>query len=270
MFAGGHGVHAYNRACSIDRLRDMYVAHATVKAPAPALDFARWIVWEDEGLLAIDKPAGVLSQGGEGGQGVNVVDLARAYLGREGIGVLHRIDRNVSGVVLVAKQPSAASAMTRLIQKGGLERVYRAVVRGSPAADALHIDALLAKDATTNEVRAATAEAVARMPAEARRDFRPASTDVKVVARLRAPIGACASLDVRPISGRSHQIRVHLAHVGLPILGDPKYGVLVRGLNRPLLHAMRVAFVHPRTRARILIEARVPWTEAMVAGARSP
>jgi RluA family pseudouridine synthase len=241
-----------------------------VKAPAPALDFARWILWEDEGLLAIDKPAGVLSQGGEGGQGVNVVDLARAYLGREGVGVLHRIDRNVSGVVLVAKQPSAASAMTRLIQKGAVERVYRAVVRGSPATDALHIDAMLAKDATTNEVRAATAEAVARMTAAVRKEYRPASTDVNVVARFRAPIGACASLDVRPISGRSHQIRVHLAHAGLPILGDPKYGVLVRGLNRPLLHAMRVAFVHPRTRVHVVIEARIPWTEAMVAGARSP
>jgi RluA family pseudouridine synthase len=236
-----------------------------MKAPAPALDFARWILWEDDGLLAIDKPAGVLSQGGEGGEGINAVDLARAYLRRGGIGVLHRIDRNVSGVVLIAKQPSAASAMTRLIQKGAVERVYRAVVLGEPARDAFTIDAWLAKDSATNEVRVADVAALDRLSAERRKDYKPASTEVVVIARFRAPIGACASLDVRPISGRSHQIRVHLAHAHLPILGDPKYGVLARALNRPLLHARRIAFVHPRTRERIVIDAKIPWTEALLA-----
>ena len=127
------------------------------RAPSPALDFASWIVWEDEGLVAIDKPAGVLSQGGEGGAGINVVDLARAYYGKTGLGVLHRIDRNVSGLVLVAKTPQAASAMTTLFAKGKVERVYRAVVRGAPKEDALVFDAWLAKNEKTNEVRAVDA-----------------------------------------------------------------------------------------------------------------
>src|SRR4051812_1983152 len=87
------------------------------RAPAPELDFARWILWEDEHLIAVDKPAGVLSQGGEGGEGINLVDLARAHLGIDGIGVLHRIDRNVSGVVLIAKGPRAARAVTIEMQK---------------------------------------------------------------------------------------------------------------------------------------------------------
>src|SRR5690349_9055426 len=104
--------------------------------PSPELDFAGWIVWEDEGLIAVDKPAGVLSQGGEGGAGVNLVDLARAHLGRSGsVGVLHRLDRNVSGVVLLSKDAGAAREMSALFAAHEVERVYRAVVRGTPPSD---------------------------------------------------------------------------------------------------------------------------------------
>jgi 23S rRNA pseudouridine1911/1915/1917 synthase len=171
------------------------------------------------------------------------------------VGVLHRIDRNVSGIVLIAKHHAAARAMTRLFARGDVERVYRAVVRGSPPSDAFVMDAWLAKDPATNRVRAARAGELGGS------DFRPARTIAQVVRRFRAPLGSCASLDVRPITGRSHQIRVHLADAGLPIVGDPKYGVAARGVNRPLLHAARIAFRHPRTREPVVVESRVPWTE---------
>ncbi|UJR78645.1 Ribosomal large subunit pseudouridine synthase D [Sandaracinus amylolyticus] len=218
----------------------------TSRAPAPALDFASWIVWRDAHLVAVDKPAGVLSQGGEGGAGVNLVDLARAHLGRGGIGVLHRLDRNVSGVVLLAIDPEAARGLSEQLAKGEVEREYVAIVRGTPSDDALVIDAPLVKDARTNEVRIGA-------------EGKPARTEVQVVSRFRAPLGACAALVVRPITGRSHQIRVHLAHVGLPIIGDPKYGVAAQGVRRPLLHARRMRFVHPITREPIEIVAPPPW-----------
>lgn len=229
---------------------------------AQGLGFASWIVWEDEGLLAVDKPAGVLSQGGEGGEGKNVVDLARAYLGKSGIGVLHRIDRNVSGIVLVAKDHATASAMTRLFAKGEVERVYRAIVRGDPPKDAFTIDALLSKDERSNLVTAVSERDLEGLDASERRAFRPARTDVEVVRRLRAPLGRLAALDVRPITGRSHQIRAHLRFAALPLVGDPKYGVGARGITRPLLHAMRVRFRHPRTKELVVVETVVPWSEA--------
>ncbi len=238
------------------------------RAPAPELDFRSWIIFEDEWLLAVDKPAGVLSQGGEGGEGINLVDLARVHLSRpSGIGVLHRLDRNVSGVVLLAKDPRAAGKLTAAFAKGQVERVYEAIVRvlRAPSNDSFTVDAWLRKDEARNEVEARSAAQLALLSAPVRAQFRESKTEVCVIERLAPALGPCARCEVRPITGRSHQIRVHLAFVGLPIVGDPKYGAPARGLHRPLLHATRVRFVHPRTNKPVEITCPVPWSDRELA-----
>ncbi|MFO0684770.1 MAG: RluA family pseudouridine synthase [Sandaracinus sp.] len=222
---------------------------------APALDLGAWIVWRAEGLVIVDKPAGVLSQ--PGADGPNLVDLARTYFGESGIGVLHRLDRNVSGLVMLATRKDAARAMSEAFARGEVDRRYAAIVRGSPSTQALAIDAWLDKDETRNVVRARDAAALTEAERGA---FVHARTEITVEARFSALFGRGAAVEARPITGRSHQIRVHLAHVGLPIVGDPKYGVRVRGLDRPLLHARTMRFRPPDAQEEVVVTAREPWS----------
>lgn len=240
------------------------------RAPAPTLDFRSWIVFEDEQLIAVNKPAGILSQGGEGGAGHNLVDLARVYLGKDsGIGVLHRLDRNVSGLVMLAKQPRAASKLTRDFAAGKVSRTYIAIVSldTMPKEPSLTVHARLRKNEKTNEVSACSDTEWSRMPANLQAEYKPSETQVTLVRHWpsvrtsptparRAQIGECR---VSPITGRSHQIRVHLAYVGMPIVGDPKYGKIVAGLSRPLLHAQELEFSHPNTGKNVVLTSLATW-----------
>ena len=217
------------------------------------------IVWQKGALVAVSKPAGVASQGGEGLQGNNLVDLARAHFKQPQVAVLHRLDRNVSGLVLLALDAETARVMSDQLRDHEIGRRYTAVVRGRPDSDHFEIDAALAKDEKRNQTRAVSASELAALPQRERSAFKPALTRVHVRERFSAPIGQCAVLELELVTGRSHQIRAHLAYAGLPIIGDPKYGIAARGLNRPLLHAHHLAFTAPNGEA-VELRDPPPWS----------
>jgi RluA family pseudouridine synthase len=225
------------------------------------------IVWQRGALIAVSKPAGVASQGGEGLAGNNLVDHARAHFKREHVAVLHRLDRNVTGLVLLALDADTARVMSAQLREHDIGRRYTAVVRGAPEQGAFEIDAALAKDEKQNQTRAASKDQLAAMPERQRGAFKEALTRVRVMERFNAPIGRCAVLELELVTGRSHQIRAHLAYAGLPILGDPKYGIEARGLRRPLLHAHALSFTAPDGEA-VTLSDPPPWSASELRGLR--
>lgn len=217
------------------------------------------IIHEDNHLLAVNKPAGMLTQGDETGD-PSLVDLVREDLrvryqkpGNVYVGLLHRLDRPVSGLVLLAKTSKAASRLSSQFREGRVEKVYWAIVEGSPAGDAGEWTDTLLKDEARNLVRVVPAGT--RGGQEARLSFR---------VRERSGVGRNQSwLELRPITGRSHQLRVQLASRGMPIVGDLKYGARARlqaldGGARIALHARSLSFTHPTRGEAVSLDATVP------------
>lgn len=217
------------------------------------------IIHEDNHLLAVNKPAGMLTQGDETGD-PSLVDLVREDLrvryqkpGNVYVGLLHRLDRPVSGLVFLAKTSKAASRLSSQFREGRVEKVYWAIVEGSPAGDAGEWTDTLLKDEARNLVRVVPAGT--RGGQEARLSFR---------VRERSGVGRNQSwLELRPITGRSHQLRVQLASRGMPIVGDLKYGARARlqaldGGARIALHARSLSFTHPTRGEAVSLDATVP------------
>lgn len=221
------------------------------------------VLLEDNHCLAVNKPAGLLSQGDLTGD-PSLVDLAMDYLkttykkpGNVYLGLLHRLDRPTSGIVLLAKTSKCASRLSAQFRAGAVAKVYRAVIEGRlPEREGAWVDAL-AKDTRSNRV-IVVPEAGAGGK-EARLRF-----------RVLDQCGRFTLLELFPETGRSHQLRVQLADRGLPIVGDRKYGARSRlkaldGGFRIALHAERLTFKHP-TRAEVLsVDAPVPadWPEPL-------
>ena len=219
------------------------------------------ILYEDNHCLAVNKPAGLPAQADESGD-PSLVDAVTEYLrrryrkpGNVYVGLLHRLDRPTSGVVLVAKTSKAASRLSAQFRKGTIAKVYWAIVERAPREDEGEWVDWLGKDRRINR---------ARLVSEGDSEGKEA----RVSFRVRERWGDRAWLELRPGTGRSHQLRVQLARRGFPILGDAKYGATTQlaaldGRSRIALHAHAMTFTHPTRREAIAVEAPVPadWPE---------
>ena len=244
------------------RIPPVRVADRSDRPQAPAREFA--VVHEDDALVCIDKPAGVAVHGGSG-ESFGVIEQLRQARPDAFLELVHRLDKETSGLLLVAKTRPALVALQndlRLRLPGrAIVKGYAALVRGDWPASLKVIDVHLRKDTTADgsrQVRAVDAD-----DARGRRSIS--------VVRVAQRFGDFSLLDVSLKTGRTHQIRVHLADAGHPIVGDPKYGdfALNRSLARaallpPLrfermfLHAQTLRFVHPSSGASLALESPLP------------
>jgi 23S rRNA pseudouridine1911/1915/1917 synthase len=212
----------------------------------PQAPFA--IAYEDSHLLVVDKPAGVVvhpARGHRSGTLAQALAAHGAAGGEEGRpGIVHRLDRDTSGLLVVAKSDAVHRALKELIAARALHRQYAALVDGHPSARSGTIDAPIGRDRRDRQVVSLDSD----VPREARTHF-------TVVALLPHS----TLLEVHLDTGRTHQIRVHMAAIGHPVSGDPQYGVRGRyGLARQFLHAQRLAFTHPVTGSQLDVRSPLP------------
>ncbi len=197
------------------------------------------IYFEDTHLVVLSKPAGLLSQGEATGD-ENLVDWCREHFGRNYVGMVQRLDRGTSGLMVVAKRSKAAERLTEALKKGELVRIYHAVLHGRlPAShEWLHF---LRKNEKTNTVTAVRGDSAGAK--EARLKVKPLAHYVK---RADSTYFTLAEFELD--TGRSHQIRVQASASGFPLVGDGKYGAPASPLTRPALHSTRIRFPHPMSK----------------------
>ncbi len=219
------------------------------------------VLYEDEDLVVVDKPANLTVHPGAGREtGTLAHRLLHRFPEMDGVGgpgrpgIVHRLDRGTSGVMVVARTPDAYQVLSRAFADREVDKIYLAVVYGPLALAAGTVNAPIGRNPTRRKEMHVTANG------------RPAETSYRVLETTRENL---ALVEARPTTGRTHQIRVHLKHLGSPIVGDPAYGESrwkglgkkvqgpLRHFPRPALHARKLAFVHPRTEERMEFGAAV-------------
>ncbi|UJA20093.1 RNA pseudouridine synthase [Thermoleophilia bacterium SCSIO 60948] len=206
------------------------------------------LVLLDDELAVVDKPPGLVVHPAPGTHDPTLVDLLGELLGGgedpDRPGIVHRLDRDTSGLMLVARTPGTHVALSRAIAERRVDRTYLALVDGIPRSRSGTIDAALGRDHRRADRRAVGG-----------RGARPARTHFEVEEALDGQ----ALLRLKLETGRTHQIRVHLSAIGHPIAGDETYGGRSRpGLERQFLHSHAIGFTHPLTRERIELVSELP------------
>ena len=231
----------------------------TTETAAVAQDIPLHILYEDADLLVIDKPAGLVAHPAAGNRDGTLVNAllhhAPELAALPRAGLVHRLDKDTTGLLVIARSLRAHTALVAQLQARRIEREYQAVVNGAPVAGGA-VDAPIGRHPVDRQRMAVTPGG------------RPAVTHYRVLRRFRAH----ALLRVILETGRTHQIRVHMAHIRLPLLGDPVYGgrprlppdaappciAALQGFRRQALHAERLALTHPITGERLEWRAEIP------------
>ncbi len=214
------------------------------------------ILYEDNHLIAVSKPAGVLVQGDNTGD-LPLVEDIKKYLkkthnkpGNVFCGLIHRLDRPVSGVVVFARTSKALQRMTKLFKERNVEKTYWALVSQKPPLEEGEITHFLIKNKDKNITEAYN---------KAIKNSIAASLSYKILAK----VNKYYLLEIHPLTGRSHQIRVQLAKIGCPIKGDIKYGYPKANKNKNIhLHAKYLRFIHPTKKEKIELVAPLPKDQA--------
>jgi 23S rRNA pseudouridine1911/1915/1917 synthase len=206
------------------------------------------IAWEDEHLLVVDKPAGIVVHPA-GGHATGTLAHGLLALGAEGgdedrPGIVHRLDRDTSGLLVVARSPASHERLQELIRRRQVERLYLALVRGRPRSRTGRIEAAIGRDRHDRTRHSLDTDT----PRDAVTRF-----------ELLESMPDHALLEIQLETGRTHQIRVHLEAIDLPVSGDPVYGVRGDlGLERQFLHARRLRFEHPFTGEDVDVTSPLP------------
>jgi 23S rRNA pseudouridine955/2504/2580 synthase len=244
-------VQASQRVAAGDRIRIPPVRVAERTADVPAPHYRLPILFEDDAFLALDKPSGLAVHGGSG-VAHGVIESLRAMRPQARfLELVHRLDRETSGVLLVAKRRPALTALHEMMRTRSMDKRYFAAVAGRFRNELQRVRLALAKRTTAQgEKRVSVSEA---------------GQEAETVLRRVSRGPEFSLVEAELLTGRTHQIRVHLAHLGHPVLGDDKYGdfelnkrLRKEGLKRMFLHARSLAFAHPLTGEPVRLESPLP------------
>ena len=208
------------------------------------------ILLKDKHILALEKPCGVLCEASQT-EDESILTIASAQENIPELFPIHRLDRNVSGLLLVAKNKAAAGKFSAMISERSVGKEYLAVVHGKPSEQSGIYKDLLFKDSSSGK-----SYVTDRM----RKGVKDASLEYRVLASRNSEDGELSLVRIKLHTGRTHQIRVHMAFIGHPVAGDPVYGPkkVITELGGQCLHARKIGFIHPKTKQYMEFTSDLP------------